>query len=200
MAMQDNATRFVTYVDFLIGKTNDARLTDADAAAWYADGTIPAAFDVVGHTDPEQVAAFDREGGETEVIGSFQNRALEQISTEEAIEKIAVASLQVADPAILALYFGGGERVTETDATSPTGTRFRTPLQGIPTQRPFAMLMRSARGGLGLEAPKASWLGGDAIEMPNDNFVKVPLSVTFLGAFAAGRYHWLLPDAFGTGA
>ena len=197
MAMLDEATRFITYVDFLIGKTdNAARVTDADLKAWYASGTVPTGYDVVGHTNLDEVFAFDNSGGDTSILGSFQNRALEEVTTAEAIEKLVINSLQVADPAILSLYFGGGKRVAEAGAESPTGTRFRTPLSRIPTQRPLVALMRSARGGLGIEAPKASWIGGDAIELPNDNFIKVPLSITMLNGFADGKYEWLLPKAF----
>lgn len=188
MSMNDNATRYVTYVEFLVSPDSTVvEYTDADLAAWYKDGTAVPGFEVLGHTSAEEVFALESEGGETSVIGSFQNRALEEISTEQAIEMLKVKSLQVADPETLKLYYGGG---------TVAANRFSVPIAGTPSQRHMLVLMRASRGGLGLDAKRTSIFRDEAISLPSDNFVQVPLRATLLGADTVTRYDWILPEAF----
>lgn len=157
-----------------------AAVTVADLEAFVTDtATFPSGWSDFGHTDGEAPIAWGQEGGETEVFGSWQDPALVEAVTKDAVDYIIVSSLQFLDEARQKDYWGGG--------TSGAGF-FDIP--NIPTAREREILACAINfngAPFGLQFPRVSIRRDDSFSLPTDGFAKMPLRMTLLSRAGAPR-------------
>lgn len=143
----------------------------------------------LGHTDLDEVLAFGSEGGETEVKGSWQNKALREILTSAAIDYLVVKSLQLKDNDVLSLYYGGGDATVVDEFSLPDSPTVQ--------ERSLLVVMLDSGGPVGLWVPRAGVRREAEIGVTTDNFTTIPLRMTYLSASGLRRATWI---AAGLGA
>lgn len=133
--------------------------------------TSPAAPWVeLGHTSIDDGLTITRDGGDSEVLGTWQNPSLRE-RRDPVTFAITLTAHQV-DNTVLALYFGGGD-ITDPGVfgvNSTTGTVEN------------AMYVRIVDGAneVGLYLPKVSVGSDDDMEVDPENFLAFPLRATVL--------------------
>jgi hypothetical protein len=144
--------------------------------------TSPAAPWVnLGHTSLDDGLTITRDGGDSEVLGTWQNPTLRE-RKDPTTFAITMVAHQV-DNTVLSLYFGGGD-ATGTDSfgvTATTGTTNR------------AMYVRIVDGdnSLGLYLPKVSISSEDDVEVDPEGFLSFPLRATVLQVSGENLMEWL---------
>ena len=133
--------------------------------------TAPAApWANLGHTSREDGLTITRDGGDSEVLGTWQNPSLRE-RRDPTTFAITMVAHQV-DNDVLGLYFGGGDAsVANTfGVTSTTGTSDR------------AMFVRIVDGAneVGMYLPKVSISSEDDVEIDPEGFLSFPLRATVL--------------------
>jgi hypothetical protein len=185
MALNDDAVLVPGKAHILTGTVGAVTKPTLAALTTFAGDTAtpPAGFTDIGHTDLEDVLTFGQEGGETEVKGSWQNPSLRETTTAEAIDYYVIKSLQVLDNDALTLYFGGG------DAT--VANEFALPDSPAPQERAALVVFLDGATPLGFFTPKVSIRREDAIEVANDDFMKMPLRFTVVKASGEKKAIWI---------
>ncbi len=136
----------------------------------------------LGHTSLDDLPAFNQDGGDSEVKGSWQNQSLREIITAEAVDYITIKPLQV-DNNVLRLYYSGG--------TFTTANVFDTPDSSGTTERALLIVFLDGTTPVGFYAPRTSVRRDDAIEMANDDFATFPIRFTILKATGLPRSSWI---------
>jgi len=126
----------------------------------------------LGHTSRDDGLTITRDGGDSEVLGTWQNASLRE-RRDPTTFAITMVAHQV-DNDVLGLYFGGGD-ATGADmfgVTSTTGTTSR------------AMYVRIVDGAnsVGLYLPSVSISSEDDVEIDPEGFLSFPLRATVLQA------------------
>lgn len=153
--------------------------TATQVDAFVADGTIPAGFTHLGHTDIDSPLTPAQAGGEVTTRGSWQNDALQQ-SQAALTDSFTVPAEQVLDTDILTLYYGGG--------TSTTPGEFSAPDTPAAQERAWMVVFIDGTTALGWGGAKASILRGDAATVATDDFMKLPLTFTILKASGKAKF------------
>ncbi len=162
--------------------------TVSNLTAFASAGTIPSGWTHLGHTSLEDVLTFGQDGGETEVKGSWQNKALREIQTEAPVDYFVVPSLQF-DNDVLALYYGGGDvSVADEFGVPDTAT--------IQEKAVTLVMVDGTSGPIALYAPKASIRREDAMEFDPAEFTTIPLRFTPLKYSTNKKAYWI-GDRFG---
>jgi hypothetical protein len=133
--------------------------------------TAPAAPWVnLGHTSREDGLTITRDGGDSEVLGTWQNASLRE--RRDPTNFAITAFLHQVDNTVLSYYFGTGDIDTTdefgvTDATSTTSA---------------ALYVRIVDGAnsVGLYVPKVSISSEDDIEVDVEGFLAFPVRMTVL--------------------
>lgn len=133
--------------------------------------TAPAApWENLGHTSREDGLTITRDGGDSEVLGTWQNDSL-----RERVDPTTLAVTMFAhqvDQTVLGLYFPGGDAATpgRYGVTSASGSAER------------ALYIRIVDGAneVGLYAPKVSIRSDDDVEVDVEGFLAFPLRATIL--------------------
>jgi hypothetical protein len=150
-----------------------------------ADLTTPAAPWVnLGHTSLDDGLTITRDGGDSEVIGTWQNPSLRE-RKDPTTFAITMVAHQV-DNTVLGLYFGGGD-ATGTDkfaVTATTGT----------TDRAMYVRIVDGASSLGLYVPKVSISSEDDVEVDPEGFLSFPLRAAVLQVSGQNLMEWLSPD------
>jgi hypothetical protein len=133
--------------------------------------TSPASpWDELGHTSRDDGLTITRDGGDSEVLGTWQNASLRQ-RVDPTTFAITLTAHQV-DNTVLGFYFGGGDATVANTfgVTSATGTSER------------AMYVRIIDGTneVGLYLPKVSITSDDDMEIDPEGFLSFPLRATVL--------------------
>lgn len=138
----------------------------------------------LGHTSRENGLGIGREGGDSEVLGSWRNPNLRE--RRDPISYYVTINLLQFDNANLALYFGGGD-------ISGAGI-FGVPLN--PTAQERALYIRIVDGAreLGIYAPKASIAPEDDMEVDVESFLELPVRCTLLGVDGSNLLEFLNED------
>lgn len=128
-------------------------------------------WDDIGHTSIDDNITITRDGGDSNVLGTWQNPSLRD-RRDPVVFAIGIHLLQVSNET-LALYFGGGD-ATETGI-------FGVALNPQPQER--ALFVRIVDGDfeVPLYVPKVSVSSDDDIELDNENFLAFPIACTVLG-------------------
>lgn len=162
MALNDSAV-FVPGTGFIYlapAETAEPASLTAPASPWVN----------LGHTSRDDGLTITRDGGDSEVIGSWQNTSLREV-IEPTTLAVTMFAHQV-DQTVLGLYFPGGDASTpgRYGVTSATGSADR------------AMYVRIVDGAneVGLYMPKVSVRSDDDVEVDVEGFLAFPLRATVL--------------------
>jgi hypothetical protein len=143
----------------------------------------------LGHTSRDNGLGIGREGGDSEVLGSWRNPNLRE--RRDPISYYVTINLLQFDNDNLALFFGGGD-------ISAAGV-FGVPLN--PTAQERALYVRIVDGAneLGLYVPKVSIAPEDDMEVDVESFLEMPVRCTILGVDGSNLMEFL-NDELGTPA
>jgi hypothetical protein len=166
----------------LTGSVGATEPTLANINTFVSAGTLPSGFTELGHTDAEDIIAFDQDGGDSEVFKSWQNAALRQVITDEAVDFFVIPALELSNT-VLSLYYGGGD--------ASTANRFELPDTPAATEKAVCIVMVDGTVNVAFYVPKASILRDDSPEFATDAFAKFPLRFTVLKATSDPRAVWI---------
>lgn len=133
--------------------------------------TAPAApWETLGHTSREDGLTITRDGGDSEVLGTWQNTALRE-RRDPTIFAIT-AFLHQVDNAVFELYFGTGDVATagEFGVISTTGT----------TAKALYVRIVDGANSVSLYVPRVSIAAEDDVEVDVENFLAFPVRMTVL--------------------
>lgn len=184
MALDDDLVVYPTTAHFLVSdSTSASKPTASQIDAYVASGTAITGLTELGHTSVEEVVAFSRDGGDSEVKGSLQNRSLKEILTSEAVTAVAVKALQLLDNKVLELHYGGGDYSDENE--------FALPDQEGTLTKSLLIIIVSGDENIGYFARKTSVRADETIALPADDFSQVPLRFTLLKETGHPRAVWI---------
>jgi hypothetical protein len=133
--------------------------------------TSPAApWSNLGHTSREDGLTITRDGGDSEVLGTWQNPSLRE-RRDPTTFAITMVAHQV-DNDVLGLYFGGGDATVANHfgITATTGT----------TERAMYVRIVDGANEVGLYMPRVSISSEDDVEVDPEGFLSFPLRATVL--------------------
>lgn len=147
--------------------------------------TAPASpWENIGHTSREDGLTITRDGGDSEVLGTWQNTALRE--RRDPTTLAITAFLHQVDNSVLELYFGTGDvSVADTfGVISTTGTVAK------------ALFVRIVDGAnqVGLYVPRVSIAAEDDIEIDVENFLAFPVRCTVLQVSGSNLMSFLAPN------
>ena len=152
-------------------------------AANVAVTTAPNGWVMTGHTSRDDLPEFGKDGGDTEVKGTWQNKALrETLSGDPRVDFVTV-KLEQFDKSNLELFYG-------TDAANTTGV-FGVDGSYTPIEKAVLMVIVDGTASIGFHAPKASIRGDDSIDMSVDGFTGFPVKMTFLKMGTRRLFDWI---------
>lgn len=157
----------------LLGQVGATEPTQAQIDAYIAAATpIPGLVDI-GHTNRE---GFLNDGTEatTEVKGSYQNKNLMVVTTEEATEFVTTDSLQVTDPYALTLFYGNGQ--------AADGRFVVPPASGAAQEHSMLLIRTNGTKNIGEWFPKVSVQRNGVLNWQTEDFALMPLKFTALVA------------------
>jgi hypothetical protein len=133
--------------------------------------TAPAApWENLGHTSYEDGLTITRDGGDSEVLPTWQNSALRERRDPTTLAITAI--LHQWDNNVLGLYFGPG------DAT--VADRFGVVDPSATTARALYVRIVDGATSVGLYAPRVSIGADDDVEIDPENFLGFPIRATVL--------------------
>jgi hypothetical protein len=133
--------------------------------------TAPAApWENLGHTSREDGLTITRDGGDSEVLGTWQNTSLRE--RRDPTNFAITAFLHQVDNNVLELYFGPGDIATagEFGVTTTTGT----------TAKALFVRIVDGTNEVGLYVPRVSIAAEDDVEVDVENFLAFPVRCTVL--------------------
>lgn len=134
--------------------------------------TAPIApWEELGHTSREDGLTITRDGGDTEVIGTWQNASLRERRDPTSFALTAI--LQQVDNTTLGLYFGPGD--------ASVANEFGISVAGGTTEKALFVRIVDGTNEVALYVPKVSIAAEDDIEMDVEGFVSLPIRCTVLG-------------------
>ncbi|MBN7403201.1 phage tail protein [Mycobacteroides abscessus subsp. abscessus] len=140
-------------------------------------------WSMTGHTSRDDLPEFGKDGGDTEVKGTWQNKALrETLSGDPRVDFVTV-KLEQFDKRNLELFYG-------PDAASTAGV-FGVDGSFTPVEKAVLMVIVDGTASIGFHAPKASIRGDDSIDMSVDGFTGFPVRFTFLKMGARRLFDWI---------
>lgn len=136
------------------------------------DLTDPAApWEDLGHSSIEDGLTIGREGGDSEVLGTWQNPALRE--RREPTTWFVTMFLHQVSNQTLSFFFGGGD--------ASVAGKFGVPL--LPQAQERALFIRIIDGSneAPLYIPRVSLLADDDVEVDVEQFLAFPIRATILG-------------------
>ncbi|MER5350582.1 hypothetical protein ABT093_09650 [Kitasatospora sp. NPDC002551] len=132
----------------------------------------------LGHTSPDNMPSFTRDGDAPTTLGSWQNRKIRQTSPDITYG-LTYQSIQ-ADPTNLQLYFGCGAEKMQADGS------IRIPASPVPQIKALLMIIVDGSHFVPLWHPRVSLLGSDAVSLDRENWFALPMAGTFLASELIG--------------
>lgn len=125
----------------------------------------------LGHTSREDGLTITRDGGDSEVIGTWQNPSLRE--RRDPTSFAITMFLQQIDNTSLSMYFGGGDDTAEGEFGIPN----------IIETVESAVFVRIIDGSneIALYVPKVSIAADDDVELDVEGFMSLPIRMTVLG-------------------
>lgn len=173
MALNDNAV--------YIPGTGRVYVAPAETAQ-PASLTAPASpWEELGHTSREDGLTITRDGGDSEVLGTWQNAQLRE--RRDPTTFAITMFLQQVDNVTLGMYFGGGDATVagEFGVTGAVGT----------TENALYVRIIDGANEVGLYVPKVSIAADDDIEVDVEGFLSLPVRCTVLGVTGENLMTWL---------
>lgn len=181
MALNDQAVYIPGTGRVYIAPSGTARPTDLAAPA--------GPWDELGHTSREDGLTITRDGGDSEVIGTWQNPSLRE--RRDPTTFAITMYLQQVDDTSLRMYFGGGDDTVEGEFGIPN--IIETTEQAV-----FVRIIDGANE-IALYVPKVSIAAEDDIELDVEGFMSLPVRMTVLGVTGQNLMTFLA-DHLGTAA
>lgn len=169
----------VSWVGEKLGQT--IALTGSSATVTVV--TAANGWKMTGHTSRDDLPEFGKDGGDTEVKGTWQNKALRETLSGDPRVDFVTAILEQFDRGNLELYYG-------EDDTNEDGV-FNVEGDFAPVERALLIVIVDGDVSVGFHAPKTSIRGDDSIAMDTDNFVGFPVRMTFLKMGARKLFSWI---------
>lgn len=144
--------------------------------------TAPAApWEELGHTSREDGLTITRDGGDSEVLGTWQNAQLRE--RRDPTTFAITMFLQQVDNTTLGMYFGGGDASVagEFGITDTVGT----------TENALYIRIIDGVNEVGLHVPKVSIAAEDDVEVDVEGFLSLPVRCTVLGITNEPLMTWL---------
>ena len=151
-------------------------------------GTLPAAWNNIGHTSRDDLPEFGYDGGDTEIRGTWQNESLREVETKPLADFITF-KLHQFDVDTFELYFGKNASTT-SGVFGVAGGNTR------PVEKALLVIIIDGDERVGFHASKASIKRDDSISMKTDEFTALPVKATFLKNNADLKYSWINKDLF----
>lgn len=150
--------------------------------------TAPATpWEELGHTSRDDGLTITRDGGDSEVIGTWQNPSLRERRDPTSFALTAV--LQQVDNTTLGLYFGGGDDTVAGE--------YGISVAGGTTSKALYVRIVDGTNEVSVYIPKVSISSEDDIEMDVEGFVSLPIRATVLGV-SGQNLMTFLADHLGT--
>jgi len=145
--------------------------------------SIGAPWRDLGHTSIEDGLTITKDGGDSNVLGTWRNPALRD-RRDPTVFALTIHLLQLVNDT-LSMYFGGGD---------DTGEGFFD-VNLIPQPVELAMLVRIVDGDSSatLYLPKTSISSDDDVEVDVENFLAFPVRATVLGITGNPLMRWYNP-------
>jgi hypothetical protein len=144
--------------------------------------TAPAApWEELGHTSRDDGLTITRDGGDSNILGTWQNPTLRD-RRDPVTFAITLTAHQV-DNTVLGLYFGGGDATVANTfgVTSTVGT----------TERAMFVRIIDGTNEVGLYLPKVSVGSDDDMSLDAEGFISFPLRATVLQQSGQHLIDWI---------
>lgn len=138
-------------------------------------------WEELGHTSREDGLTITRDGGDSEVIGTWQNPSLRE--RRDPTSYAITMFLQQVDNNALEMYFGGGD--------ASVAGEFGIPTVGGTTERALYVRIIDGTNEVGLYVPKVSIAAEDDIELDVEGFMSLPVRMTVLAVTGQDLMTWL---------
>lgn len=147
--------------------------------------TAPASpWDNIGHTSREDGLTITRDGGDSEVLGTWQNTALRE--RRDPTNFAITAFLHQIDNNVLELYFGTGD-ITVADEFGVVSTT------GTVGKALFVRIVDGANSAH-LYVPRVSVAAEDDVEVDVENFLAFPVRMTVLQVSGSNLMTFIAPS------
>lgn len=135
----------------------------------------------LGHTSRDDGLTLTRDGGDSEVLGTWQNSALRE--RRDPTTWAITMQLQQVDNTALEMYFGGGDIDTEGI--------FGVPNVEATTEKALYVRIIDGAKEVGLYVPKVSIAADDDMQVDVEGFLSFPIRCTVLGVTGQPLMSWL---------
>lgn len=135
----------------------------------------------IGHTSSDDNFKITKDGGDSNILGTWQNPALRE-RRDPVVYALIFNLLQISNDT-LALYFGGGD-----DSVSGV---FGVALNPRPQERAIFMRIVDGDVEVPLYVPKASVASDDDVEADVEKFLEFPVRCTILGVTGSNLMEWI---------
>lgn len=150
--------------------------------------TAPATpWENLGHTSREDGLTITRDGGDTEIIGTWQNPSLRE--RREPTNFAITAFLHQVDNEVLEMYFGPGD--------VDTADQFGVTSAVAAIERALYVRIVDGTNEVGLYVPKVSISSEDDVEVDVEGFLAFPVRMTVLQVTGSNLMTWI-GDELGT--
>jgi hypothetical protein len=151
--------------------------------------TVPAApWTDTGHTSRDEGLTISRDGGDSEVKGTWQNANLRE--RRDPTTWALTFTMHQVDADVLRLFFGGGT-VTEG--------KFSAPANPTGQEHALFVVMVDGNNRVGLYFPKVSILADDDISVDVEDFLAFPVRATVLSMSGTDLMAWLADTIHASG-
>jgi hypothetical protein len=147
--------------------------------------TAPAApWENLGHTSREDGLTITRDGGDSEIIGTWQNPSLRE--RREPTNFAITCFLHQVDNEVLEMYFGPGDVDTadQFGVTSAVAT----------IERALYVRIIDGSNSASLYVPKVSISSEDDVEVDVEGFLAFPVRMTVLQVTGSNLMTWIGPE------
>lgn len=150
-----------------------------------ADLTAPTTpWENLGHTSREDGLTITRDGGDSEVIGTWQNPSLRE--RREPTTFAITAFMHQVDNQVLSMYFGPGD-------TSVAG-QFGVTSAVATIELALYVRIIDGTNEAGLYIPRASISSEDDVEVDVEGFLAFPCRMTVLQVTGSNLMTWVGPE------
>lgn len=135
----------------------------------------------LGHSSIDDNVVFARDGGDSNILGTWQNPALRD--RRDPVTFSVTVTLQQIDNNSLALYFGGGD-------DSVAGI-FSVPATSVPQEKALYIRIVDGDTEVAVFIPKTAIASDDDVELDVENFVGFPIRASILGVTGQSLMDWV---------
>lgn len=128
-------------------------------------------WETIGHTSREDGLTITREGGDSTILGTWQNPSLRE--RRDPTTFAITWHMHQVDNTVLELYFGGAD-IAAVDV-------FGVPIATAPVERALFVRLVDGTNEVGLYIPKVSIGADDDVEVDVENFLAFPVRASVLG-------------------